>query len=116
DNCSFKKGSHMVKSNKILFKALIVMICMSFQSISVRCQQSAWFPFKPQDYYKTQNLNLSHWLDAPAGKHGFVQIRGKDLVFENGKSIKFWGTNINGRNPFSTQEKAQDWARFLAKY
>src|SRR5690606_19542357 len=104
------------KHQKIKIKTIFLIFFFAGLSISSRCQNAAWFPFQPQDYYKTQNLNLSHWLDAPAGKHGFVQMQGKDLVFENGQPIKFWGTNINGNNPFTSQEIANDWAQFLAKY
>ena len=105
-----------MKYQQIIFKAVFLMLYIVGQSTPGRCQDAAWFPFQPHDYYKTENLNLKDWLDAPAGKHGFVQMRGKDLVFENGKPIKFWGTNINGNNPFTSQEKAHDWARFLAKF
>src|SRR5690554_5198241 len=105
-----------MKYQQIIFKAVFLMLYIVGQSTPGRCQDAAWFPFQPHDYYKTENLNLSHWLDAPAGKHGFVQMRGKDLVFENGQPIKFWGTNINGTNPFTSPEKAHDWAQFLAKY
>ncbi|NHE58529.1 hypothetical protein [Cyclobacterium plantarum] len=92
---------------------IIYFICLAK---SASCQDSEWFPFQPKNYYQTDNLDLSDWLDAPAGKHGFVQMKGTDLVFENGRQVKFWGTNINGSNPFSSAEKAADWGRFLAKF
>ncbi|WP_162340872.1 hypothetical protein [Cyclobacterium salsum] len=91
---------------------ILYFICLS----NANSQDTVWFPFQPQNYYQTDNLDLTDWLDAPAGKHGFVQMKGNDLVFENGQPIKFWGTNINGSNPFSSHEKADEWGRFLAKY
>ncbi len=75
-----------------------------------------WFPFNPTDYYKPGSLNMSDWLDKPAGKHGFLQIKGKDFAFEDGTPVKFWGVNIAGDAPFSNADKANEWTRFMAKY
>lgn len=75
-----------------------------------------WFPFNPTDYYKPGSLNMSDWLDKPAGKHGFLQIKGKDFQFEDGTPVKFWGVNIAGDAAFSNAEKATAWIRFMAKY
>jgi hypothetical protein len=57
---------------------------------------------------------MEAWLDAPAGKHGFVQNRDDKLVFENGKEIKFWGTNICSRLPYVSAEKADSFINFMA--
>ncbi|MCU0389963.1 MAG: hypothetical protein MUE81_02490 [Thermoflexibacter sp.] len=79
--------------------------------------QENWFPFAPnKDDFMPNSINLSSWLDAPAGRHGFVQMKGKDLIFEDGTPVKFWGTNIAGDNPFMPHTEAQTWAKFLAKY
>ena len=43
-------------------------------------------------------LNFSHLLDAPAGKHGFVQARDGHLVFEDGQRVRFLGFNIATRS------------------
>ena len=34
-------------------------------------------------------LNFSHLLDAPAGKHGFVQSKNGHLYFEDGTRARF---------------------------
>lgn len=34
-------------------------------------------------------LDYSHLLDAPAGKHGFVETRNGHLYFEDGKKSPF---------------------------
>ncbi|SHM58327.1 hypothetical protein SAMN04488057_102223 [Cyclobacterium lianum] len=94
----------------------LFFILYFFCLVCAPAQNDKWFPFQPHDYYKTDNLNLSDWLDAPAGRHGFVKMMGKDLEFENGQTVKFWGTNINGNKPFSAPEEADRWSRFLAKY
>jgi len=39
-------------------------------------------------------LDFSYLLDAPAGKHGFVQSKDGHFYFENGTQIKFFGVNL----------------------
>ncbi len=43
-------------------------------------------------------LDFSHLLDAPAGKHGFVQVKDGHLAFEDGKRVRFLGFNIAARS------------------
>ncbi|SFE82608.1 hypothetical protein [Thermoflexibacter ruber] len=104
-----------MKSNLVVHYLCICsfFFCFTYESVFA---QERWFVFSPQDYFATQTLDLSHWLDAPAGKHGFVQMKGKDLIFQDGTPIKFWGTNIASHLPFMPKEQAQVWAKFLAKY
>ena len=44
------------------------------------------------------SLDFSHLLDAPAGKHGFVQSRNGHLYFEDGTRAKFIGFSISARS------------------
>ena len=43
-------------------------------------------------------IDISHVFadEKPAGKHGFLTVKGRDFVFEDGTKIKFFGTNFNG--------------------
>lgn len=43
-------------------------------------------------------LDFSHLLDAPAGKHGFVQVKDGHLAFKDGKRVRFLGFNIAARS------------------
>ncbi len=79
-------------------------------------QNQHWFAFKPGTNETTSAINLSQRLDKPAGKHGFLQNRGKDFVFEDGTHIKFWGVNIASENPFVAPEKSRNWTNFMAGY
>lgn len=64
-------------------------------------ENGAWFPFSPDaDLSAPSEIDLGAWLDAPAGKYGFVQMDGDRLVFENGQPVKFWGTNICSRHNY----------------
>ena len=53
--------------------------------------------------------------EKPAGKHGFLQVKGRDFVFEDGTPVKFWGTNFNGAGCFPEHDYAEKLARRLAK-
>ena len=46
----------------------------------------------------TGALDFSHLLDAPAGKHGFVQSKNGHLYFEDGTRARFLGFNIAARS------------------
>ena len=43
---------------------------------------------------KTGIMDFSWMNDAPAGKHGWVQVQDGDFVFEDGTPVKFWGVNL----------------------
>jgi hypothetical protein len=59
---------------------------------------------------------MSDWLGKPAGKHGCLQIKGKDFHFKDGTPVKFWVLNSAGDAPFSNAEKATEWTSFVSKY
>ncbi len=54
--------------------------------------------------------------EKPAGKHGFLTIKGEDFVFEDGTLARFWGTNFNGGACFPDKDYAKKVARRLAMY
>ena len=73
------------------------------------------FPFIVS-YDAPRNItNVSHFLDAPAGKHGFTRIEGETFVNDAGE-IRFWGTNLSGTANFPTYEQADRIAARLAKF
>ena len=72
-----------------------------------------WFPFMPTNTSDGGIIGMRSWLDAPAGKYGFIRNEEDKLVFENGKEIKLWGTNICSRLPFVEAEKADSFADFF---
>ncbi|MGY2956662.1 hypothetical protein ACVWWT_001871 [Pseudomonas sp. TE6349] len=77
---------------------------------------TAW----PEDQldWRTSPVDLS-FLNArqkPAGKHGFVQARGEQLVFEDNTPVRFWGTNLSAYALFKSpdEEIAQQAKRLSA--
>jgi len=72
-------------------------------------------PFGSQDksHWRTSNLDWQtspvdlSFLNAneiPAGKHGFLKASGDSLIFEDGSSAKFWGTNLTAAALFGTSK------------
>ena len=65
-------------------------------------------------------VDVSFLLDAPAGKHGFLQIRDGHLATADGMRVRFWGVNITDWSPGSRQipskKDAAFWAATLARF
>lgn len=72
-------------------------------------------PF-PIDWKSISNseLDLSQFLEAPAGKNGFVKAQGEHFVDDNGKRIRIWGVNLGATRCFPTHEEAEQLADVLA--
>lgn len=75
-----------------------------------------WFPLKVTDDFSASPLDMSHWLDAPAGEHGYLKSIGGNFVFEDGTPAKFWGVNIASGRAYADAAEARRWAAYLAKY
>lgn len=106
---------------KKLFSAIAALVLMVSVFSNSFAQQapadvSNWFPFTPENELNEGVINMNDWLNAPAGKYGFVQYEDEKLVFENGEPVKFWGTNICSRLPYVDGNEADKFAAFLAKY
>jgi hypothetical protein len=59
---------------------------------------AAWFEFQPAvDDFGPTILDCSEFIEAPAGRHGFVTVKGDDFVFEDGTPVRFWGSQTGSR-------------------
>lgn len=69
---------------------------LAVRSVSgdARTDTKGWWEWKPiaDDPSKPLGLDLSKTLDAPAGKRGWLQIKGEQYVFADGTPIRFWGS------------------------
>lgn len=75
---------------------------------------STWWAYtQPNiDSMKGTILDMSHLLDAPAGKHGFVHTENDKMVFEDGTEFKFWGINVHDEMLFMSHSETDalvDW-------
>lgn len=94
-------------------------VCCVFFFILNSCVSQTdekWFPLKWNDDFSASVIDADSYLDAPAGKHGYVQMNQDKLLFEDGTPIKFWGVNIHTRNPFTSNANADKWTKYLVKY
>jgi hypothetical protein len=60
-------------------------------------------------------LDMSFLLDAPAGTHGFLTVRGDRFVFEDGTEARFWGGNFFGEANFPDRVDAERLADIVAR-
>jgi hypothetical protein len=60
-------------------------------------------------------VDLSRFLDAPAGRDGFVTVEGKHLVKPDGTRFRIWGVNICGPLCFPDKDVARTTAADLAR-
>jgi hypothetical protein len=108
----------MNDSVKPVFIGIIfsVLSFLPFAAFTQPNEQANWFVFRPGTDYSNSRINMEHWLDAPAGKHGFAQMKDGNIFFEDGRQIKFWGVNIASNRPFISHEEAGKWVKFMAAY
>ncbi len=88
-------------------------------SISAKRDYRQWFNFDINNRKSPKNalVDLSLLLDAPAGKHGFLQSKNGHFVFADGTPGRFFGTNIHAVYTLDpTAEQAEAIADTLARY
>jgi hypothetical protein len=59
-------------------------------------------------------VDVSFLLDAPAGKHGFIQVANGHLATPDGKRIRLWGVNITDWSKGSRQIPSREDSPFIA--
>lgn len=77
-----------------------------------------WFPYQGFEPAKRRGtaLDASRILDAPAGKHGWVGVKGEDFVFQRtGRPVRFFGINLVAGANFPSHEQAEALAEALAQ-
>ncbi|OGC03784.1 hypothetical protein A2276_08015 [candidate division WOR-1 bacterium RIFOXYA12_FULL_43_27] len=75
-----------------------------------------WYQFNPvPDTFADSTFDLSYLLDAPAGKKGFLKVKGDHFYFEDGSRARFWGTNLYPPMTFPSKQDAEYLAKRLAK-
>jgi hypothetical protein len=61
-------------------KTILLLLSLSvFLPCYSQNETKDWFEFKPTSDYPKSRINMKDWLDAPAGKHGFLQMKEDDL-------------------------------------
>ena len=91
-----------------LFTVLILAPCMGFA-------EEGLFPFVVSYDTPENATNVSGWLEAPAGKSGFVRAEDGRLVTDAGP-IRFWATNMCFGGCFPSHEQAERVAARMARF
>ncbi len=73
------------------------------------------FPFVISYDAPDNASSVAHFLDAPAGKHGFVRIENGRFVNDAGP-VRLHATNLTGPANFPTHEQADKLAARLARF
>lgn len=73
------------------------------------------FPFVPSYDAPENVVNMSHLLDAPAGKHGRIRVEGGHFVNDKGR-VRLHATNLTGPANFPTHAEAERLAARLARF
>ena len=78
--------------------------------------QTNGVPF-PWDWSRAHEsvLDLSRFLDAPAGKGGFVRVQDGHLLKPDGSRLRLWGVNIASTSCFPPKDQAPRIAEDLAR-
>lgn len=82
-----------------------------------RPDTSTWYEWEyPDDTAALGTaIDASKFLDAPAGKHGYIHAEGRKMFFEDGTQARFWGTNISMMGNFPTYEETDDLVARIAR-
>ena len=79
-------------------------------------KESEWIPYVLPWDDAPLDLSSIYEDEKPAGRHGFLTVKGDKLVFEDGVEAKFWGTCFNSAANFPPHDYSEKVARRLAKF
>jgi len=75
---------------------LVLPTATAFEPANRIVDVSDWFPLRPEqvnDLSRPSLFGMEAWQEKPAGKHGFLQMKGDRFEFEDGTPVEFWGVN-----------------------
>lgn len=104
----------------------IILICVAVfsflsEEIAASSAKNALSPETLQnDWYESTLTpesifaDMSYLNDPPAGKHGFLEIKGDRFIFEDGTETRFWGIALSAASCFPSKQEAPLIAKRLA--
>lgn len=100
---------------RYFFLSIPILLVVAATSFSE--EEKGWYSFQiPPLENKVNAVHIGQLvLDAPAGRHGFCQVKGDHFVFTDGTRARFWGTNITFDAACPSKELAPQIAQRLAK-
>lgn len=85
---------------------------------SFKLSTKGWYPFDMRVSKTTEKplVDLREFVDAPAGKHGFLQCKDGHFVFQDGTPARFLGAEVINTAHFPSHEEAEAIADTMARY
>lgn len=76
------------------------------------------WPAYPVDWTAqgTFSIDLSEFLEGPAGKHGPLRVQDGHLVTGDGSRFRIWGVNVTGAACYPEKDDAPQVADFLSRW
>jgi len=107
---------HAVPTMKCVFMLFSLLMLADNAAGKTRTDPSGWLPYEMPDIKKLQGtaLDMSFLLDTPAGRHGFLAVKGDKFFFQDGTEARFWGGNLFAEANFPTHKQAQALAERIA--
>ncbi|HVF85254.1 MAG TPA: beta-galactosidase, partial [Abditibacteriaceae bacterium] len=84
-----------------------------FQSTPKVSPHAKTLDFNQNVFPRSSLHSFSGLVDAPAGKHGFLERRGEHFYWPNGNRARFWGINVANK---SLQESNANIDRMIANF
>lgn len=84
-------------------------------SLAAGAEQQPLFPFLISYDAPDNAANMSHLVDAPAGRHGFTRVENGRFVNDAGR-LRLHATNLTGPANFPTHSQADKLAARLARF
>ena len=94
-------------------KLMAVAACAAGMALAVT--EDGMFPFVPSYDAPDNVVNMSHLLEAPAGKDGRIRVKDGHFVNDKGR-VRLHATNLTGPANFPTHAEAERLAARLARF
>jgi hypothetical protein len=89
--------------------------CLTLAALACAASDDGMFPFVPSYDAPDNVVNMSHLLDAPAGRNGRIRVKDGHFVNDKGR-VRLHATNLTGPANFPTHEEAERLAARLARF
>jgi hypothetical protein len=104
---------HCARTSRSRLAAAFLLLTGLAQGVVAAAERT---PF-PWDWSRAHEsvLDLSRFLDAPAGRDGHVRVRDGHFVKPDGSRLRLWGVNITSSSSFPPKDQAPRIADDLAR-
>ena len=97
---------------------MLLALPIVFLRTDILSQEPQDFIPVPLDWREVPNAvyDLSGYLDAPAGKDGYIRVEGEQFVNPDGSRFRPWGVNLMANFFFMPKDEAEQVAKDFARF